>query len=150
MDRSRLLLCLVVLGATPFCAGAGSFRDGRQTVAGPVAAELLRVIDGDTIEVRARIWLDLDLTTRVRLAGIDAPELDGACPEERRLAQIARTSLGATLGLGPVWLSDIRHDKYGGRVVADVLLRDGHSASAAMLASGAAAEWGTTPLWCPP
>jgi hypothetical protein len=46
---------------------------------GPVNAELLRVIDGDTIEVRARIWLGLDLTTRVRLSGIDAPELDGAC-----------------------------------------------------------------------
>lgn len=118
-------------------------------MAGPVVAELLRVIDGDTIEVRARIWLELDLTTRVRLAGIDAPELNGGCAEERRLAQIARTALSDTIGVSPVWLANIRRDKYGGRVIADVLLEDGSSAAAAMLASGAAAEWGSAPLWCP-
>jgi hypothetical protein len=27
---------------------------------GPIPAALVRVIDGDTVEVRARIWLDLD------------------------------------------------------------------------------------------
>ncbi len=117
-------------------------------MAGPVAAELLRVIDGDTIEVRAQIWLELDLTTRVRLAGIDAPELNGACAEERRLAQIARTALGDILGLGPLRLANIRHDKYGGRVIADVLLGNGRNVAAAMLAVGAAAEWGSAPLWC--
>src|SRR3954454_8376143 len=68
---------------------------------GPISAELLRVIDGDTIEVRARIWLDLDLTTRVRLAGIDAPELNGGCAEERRLAGMAKLALAEELGSGP-------------------------------------------------
>ncbi len=91
--------------------------DKRQAVAGPVAAELLRVIDGDTIEVRAKIWLEIDITTRVRLAGIDAPELNGACPEERQLAQGAKAALSDATGSGPVWLADIRHDKYGGRVI---------------------------------
>ena len=115
---------------------------------GPISAELLRVIDGDTIEVRARIWLDLDLTTRVRLAGIDAPELNGGCAEERRLAGMAKLALTEALGAGPVWLADIRRDKYGGRVVAEVMLSDGRNASATMLSSGAAAAWGSTPAWC--
>jgi endonuclease YncB( thermonuclease family) len=148
MHRLRPLHCLL-FGALLLCTGAGSLEDRRQTVTGPVAAELLRVIDGDTIEVRARIWLELDLTTRVRLAGIDAPELNGGCAEERRLAQVARTALGEAIGLGPLRLANIRHDKYGGRVTADVLLEDGSSAAAAMLASGAAAEWGSSPRWCP-
>jgi endonuclease YncB( thermonuclease family) len=117
-------------------------------IVGPVPAELLRVIDGDTIEVRARIWLDLDLTTRVRLAGIDTPELNGGCAEERRLAEMAKSALGEALGLGPIWLTDIRRDKYGGRVVAEVLLSAVRRAFATMLASGAAAEWGSVPNWC--
>ena len=32
-------------------------------------------IDGDTFEARVHLWPGLDLTTRVRLRGIDAPEL---------------------------------------------------------------------------
>jgi micrococcal nuclease len=108
----------------------------------------VRVIDGDTIEVRARIWLDLDLTTRVRLAGIDAPELNGACPEERRLAEAARVALTELLRGGPVWLADIERDKYGARVVADVLTPDGRSASAAVLGAGSAAPWNSAIDWC--
>lgn len=116
---------------------------------GPVAAELVRVIDGDTIEVRAKIWLEIDIMTRVRLAGIDAPELNGACPEERQLAQGAKSALNDAIGPGPVWLANIRHDKYGGRVIADVLLPDGRNVSAAMLASGVVVEWGNATPWCP-
>src|SRR5450759_3535141 len=38
-------------------------------------AEVVRVLDGDTFEARVRIWPGMDVTTRVRLRGIDAPEL---------------------------------------------------------------------------
>jgi endonuclease YncB( thermonuclease family) len=130
------------------CSGLSAAARADSDLPGPIPAELVRVIDGDTIEVRARIWLDLDLTTRVRLAGIDAPELNGACPEEPRLAQAARTALAALLGAGSVWLASIQHDKYGGRVVADVLAADGRSASTAMLEAGTAARWGASPVWC--
>jgi micrococcal nuclease len=148
MARPRRCLSLMLIAALPFCIGAESYGDTSHVVPGPISAELLRVIDGDTIEVRARIWLDLDLTTRVRLAGIDAPELNGGCAEERRLAGMAKLALAETLGSGPVWLADIRRDKYGGRVVAEVMLSDGRNASATMLSSGVAAAWGSTPAWC--
>jgi micrococcal nuclease len=148
MARPRTCLSLMLIAALPFCIGAESYGDTSHVVPGPISAELLRVIDGDTIEVRVRIWLDLDLTTRVRLAGIDAPELNGGCAEERRLAGMAKLALTETLGSGPVWLADIRRDKYGGRVVAEVVLSDGRNASATMLSSGAAAAWGSTPAWC--
>jgi hypothetical protein len=38
-------------------------------------ADVLRVIDGDTFEARVRIWSGFEITTRVRLRAIDAPEL---------------------------------------------------------------------------
>ncbi|MEO5338879.1 MAG: nuclease, partial [Magnetospirillum sp. WYHS-4] len=58
-----------------------------ETLPGPYAAEILRVIDGDTFEARIRLWLNQDLVQKVRLAGIDAPELTGPCPEAGRAAR---------------------------------------------------------------
>ena len=102
-----------------------------EAVRGPIPAEVIRVIDGDTIEVRARIWLDIDVTTRVRLAGIDAPEIHGACNRERERAFVA-TWLAEHV---PIALRDIRRDKYGGRVVADVIATDGDDLAQALLAA---------------
>ena len=95
------------------------FAAAEELIEGPVQAALVRVIDGDTIEVRAHLWLGLELTTRVRLADIDAPELDGSCPAERDLAKSAREFLARSLSSTLV-LYEVRKDKYGGRVVARV------------------------------
>src|SRR6185312_332928 len=38
-------------------------------------ADVLRVIDGDTFEARVHVWPGLDITTKVRLRGVDAPEM---------------------------------------------------------------------------
>ena len=53
-------------------------------------AEVLRVIDGDTFEARLRVWPGLEVVTKVRLAGIDAPELSARCAREHALAAQAR------------------------------------------------------------
>ncbi len=63
------------------------------TIPGPIQAEVLRVIDGDTIEVRAKIWLDQYIETNVRLAGLDAPEMRGKCEREKALARKAKAQL---------------------------------------------------------
>jgi endonuclease YncB( thermonuclease family) len=65
------------------------------------------VIDGDTLAIGAR---------RIRLTGYDAPELDGACEAERRLAQVARGELAAWLNLGAFEMeggADPPRDIYG-------------------------------------
>ena len=62
-------------------------RDGNLTARYP--AEVIQVIDGDTFEARIHLWPGLDVTTRVRLRGIDAPELKAHCPQEREMAEIA-------------------------------------------------------------
>ncbi len=75
-----------------------------------VPIEILRVIDGDTIEVRARIWLDQFLVTRVRLRDIDAPESTGRCPAEVAMAEAARRHLSALAGSGQAYLADVGRD----------------------------------------
>lgn len=109
-----------------------------ETLSGPYTAEVVRVVDGDTVELRVRVWLGLDQTIRVRLRGIDAPEMHGPC---RAAAEVARDALARLLGDGPVVLSRIAHDKFGGRVDATLHAPTGEDASAALLAAGLVRPW---------
>ena len=134
------VLAMFVLSASGFSAVA-------EIVPGPLPADLIRVIDGDTIEVRAHLWLGLELTTRVRLWGIDAPELDGGCPAERDLAKSARDFLAHNLS-PTIVLNDVRQDKYGGRVVARVLTVRGEDVGWLLVANRLALNAGSAPAWC--
>lgn len=114
-------------------------RAGNPEVRHPV--DVIRTIDGDTFEGRVHLPPDLNLTTRVRLRGIDAPELKASCPQELQMAEAATDALRALLGEGDVRIFNIGPDKYGGRVVADVATRRGN-VSTAMVAAGHARSYG--------
>ena len=105
-------------------------------------AEVLRVVDGDTFEARVHVWPGLDITTKVRLRGIDAPELKAMCPQERVQAEAAREALRALLAEGEVGVFAVSLDKYGGRVVADATTRATPNVSSALLAKGVARKYG--------
>lgn len=47
--------------------------------------EVLRVVDGDTIDVAIDLGFDIAFTSRVRLAGIDTPESRTTDKNEKRL-----------------------------------------------------------------
>jgi micrococcal nuclease len=115
-----------------------------------VPVEVLRVIDGDTVEVRATIWLDQQVITRVRLRDIDAPELAGKCPQELRQAVQAREHLAGLLAGQRIFLSDLGRDKYGGRVLGRLLTAEGTEAGTAMLRAGLARPYtgGRRQPWC--
>ena len=81
---------------------------------------MLRVIDGDTFVARVHVWPGIDITTKVRLRGIDAPELRARCEDERMRALAARDGLTQILEEGEVGISRVGQDKYGGRVDAAV------------------------------
>jgi hypothetical protein len=80
---SSLFLILVLIGA-PVQARAA------QTLAGPFSFEVLQVIDGDTFRARVPIWLDQTVTVKIRLSGVDTPEMKGKCPAETARAKLAR------------------------------------------------------------
>ncbi|MFM2281986.1 MAG: hypothetical protein RLZZ444_4217 [Pseudomonadota bacterium] len=116
----------------------------REEIAGPVPAELVSVVDGDTLLVTARPWPQHRIAVLVRIRGIDTPELKSKCNGERRLAEQARKRLteflaekeGRTLAL-----SQISGDKYFGRVVADVSRSDGSDAASMLLGAGLAVTY---------
>jgi endonuclease YncB( thermonuclease family) len=113
-------------------------------------AELIRTIDGDTFEARVHLAPGQDVTTRVRLRGIDAPELKAACAQELRMAQAATDALRDLLGQGEVAIYNIGPDKYQGRVVADVATKRTGNVSAALIAAGHARSYdgGHRNGWC--
>lgn len=114
-------------------------------------AEVLRVLDGDTFEARVHLWPGLDVTTRVRLRGIDAPELKARCGEERARAEAALDALRAILDQGEVGISRVSLDKYGGRVLAEASTRATPDVSAALLGAGTVRRYsgGQRDSWCP-
>jgi endonuclease YncB( thermonuclease family) len=114
-------------------------------------AEVTRVLDGDTFEARVNLWPGLEITTRVRLRGIDAPELKARCNEERVKAEAARDALRAILDQGEVGIGHVTLDKYGGRVVADASTQSTPDVSAALLDAGMARRYagGHRDGWCP-
>lgn len=120
------------------------------TLPGPIPARVIRVVDGDTVEVEAQIWLGQTVQTAVRLRGVDTPELRGKCADERVKAQAARDLLAARVG-PQVMLLDVGFDKYGGRVVARLHSLRGQDMAAELVKAGLARPYdggGRTP-WCP-
>jgi endonuclease YncB( thermonuclease family) len=106
------------------------------------AVDVIRTIDGDTFEARVHLPPDLDLTTRVRLRGIDAPELKASCQQELQMAETATNALRALLAEGGVAIFNVGPDKYAGRVVADAATRRTGNVSTAMLAAGHVRSYG--------
>jgi len=114
------------------------------------AAEVIKVVDGDTIKVRAMIWVDQTVEVSVRLRGIDAPELyRPKCEAEKALAREAKAAVNAASPVGStVTLSRISQDKYGGRVIAAVTTNEGEALSERLLAQGQAIAYGGPKPWC--
>jgi micrococcal nuclease len=133
--RSILSALLMLL---PMAAPALARVNGvRNIVEGPVEAELISVIDGDTLLVNARPWPQHSIAVLVRIRGIDAPEMKSRCKTARRAAERAKQAL-SHLATGRIRLTNISGDKYFGRIVADVTTEKDTDVAAAMIGSGLA------------
>ena len=108
-----------------------------ETLPGPFPAEVIRVYDGDTFQARVRVWLGQDVVVWVRLIGVDTPELGrrAKCPEENEQARAARDYLAGFLGRETVTLSEVKADKYAGRIDAVVTVA-GRDVAKALIAAG--------------
>ena len=129
--------------ARPACAA--------ERIAGPVEADIVEIIDGDSLRVRARVWPGHFVEVILRVRGIDTPELRAACQGERALALAARATLQRLVGREAVTLVNIGGGKYFGRVLADVRLADGSDLTARMLDAAPARIYhgGRRAGWCP-
>ena len=91
---------------------------------------VIRIVDGDTLEI-ANEFLPQELKLFVRVKGIDTPEKTprAKCVKENNLAQKAsnftKNSIeNAQKNHQKITFSEIKWDKYGGRIVAKVMIDD--------------------------
>lgn len=122
MVHLRLILIIMIL------AIAGLLRSdayAAPTLDGPYAAQVMEVLDGDTVRMRVSIWIGQDITTLVRIRGIDTPERSSKCLLEREKAGLATDYLEHTLSGKTVTLHNIGQGKYAGRIVADINIHEG-------------------------
>ena len=86
-------------------------------------AKVIKVYDGDTITVAARLLQHSEVVFRfsVRLRSIDAPEIKGQTEKECQLAVKARDALSALIMGRIIELRNNGKEKYG-RLLADVYI----------------------------
>jgi endonuclease YncB( thermonuclease family) len=125
-------------------------------MAGPAAAAeygwpVLRVIDGDTIEV-ALVGLPPELRqVSVRVLGVDTPETGSraGCAAERALGNRATAYVMRAVASGRVTFEPLGWDKYGGRIDAVVRI-DGRDLAAELIRRGLGRRYdgGKRGGWC--
>jgi endonuclease YncB( thermonuclease family) len=107
----RLLFTLVLLFATP--AYADNYK-------------ILRVLDGDTVEIEAPFLpKPLKPSLLLRMEGIDTPEIGGKakCPLENKLANQAKALVETELkSAKSVNVVLVHWDKFGGRVIGKIFV----------------------------
>ncbi len=117
----------------------------------PLSAISDYVFDGDTFSARVLLKNDSEITVRVRIRSIDAPEIHGMCDSEIVLANKAKARLVQLVPKGTtVKLSHIKDDKYLGRIDADVELSDGRDVGEIMVSEKLARRYkgGHRAGWC--
>lgn len=121
MRPAPLIAALVLALAAP--AAAEVDVTSRSTIfPGPYLAELVDVIDGDTLDMRIAIWPGLVAEYAVRVRGIDTPETRRpGCEEERDAGEAAALAVRDLYGPETrIRLSEVAYDPFSGRVVAEV------------------------------
>lgn len=109
------------------------------------SGKIVRVYDGDTVTIATRISVDGKEIPKifrfnVRLLGIDTPEMRTKNQAEKALAVKARDALNAYIMNKTVTLQSVSYDKYG-RILADILTKDGVNISDWMISNGYAVKY---------
>ena len=109
-------------------------------------AKLIKVIDGDTIDAMIDLGFSMWVKKRIRLAGIDTPEIRTRDQEEKKRGFLAKARLtkvlesngnefllishgvgkyGRCLGELRIAKNYIRSEKYHGKVINEMLVKEG-------------------------
>ncbi len=88
----------------------------------PTPVHVSHVVDGDTFHVFVTLRSGEIVRAPLRIRGIDTPEMQGACEEEKHLAHEAARALSELLASSDVLVDTISTDKYE-RILARVLVQ---------------------------
>lgn len=131
----KVLLMMLVIAAIPALSPAAS----QITESAIYNFEITRIIDGDTVAFRADFLpAPLKPELSLRVWGVDTPEKSwrAQCDQEKQLGEAAsRFTTEQIENATTVEISILKWDKYGGRVLGDVII-DGNSLTEMLLEQG--------------
>lgn len=129
----------------------GSFISLFSVSAYAVPATVSYIVDGDTFSASVLLKEDIKISVRVRIRNIDTPEIHGQCQSEIDMGQKAKLRLGQLLPIGStVELTEIKDDKYLGRIDANVISKNGLDIGEIMVKENLAHKYkgGKRKPWC--
>ena len=145
-NMKKILLLLALIPAL-------TFAQPKERPSVTYDAVITRVIDGDTVAFEAK-WLPdpLKKELSIRVYGVDTPEKSfrAKCDNEAKMGEAATAFTKDMIKNSRVRkITLIDWDKYGGRVLGDVVL-DGQSLRAALIQKGFAREYygDAKTSWC--
>lgn len=101
-------------------------------------ATLLNVVDGDTVDMDVDMGFSVRIKQRLRLYGIDTPEINSKDPIERELAMQAKQFVLDQLKAGSSYtINTYKDDKYG-RLLAEVFVAPFKTLNAMLIEAGLA------------
>ena len=131
-----------------FLLCASALTSSAEQITGPIEADVIRVIDGDTIEVNAHVWVGQYVRTKVRLLGVDTPEIRRPkCEAERAVGQEAKAFVEASVG-NKVKLYDVKMGSFGGRVIARLETESGVDLGQTLTENALAVAYKADEPWC--
>ena len=140
-ERIKLITMTILISTASIFASAGFAAEKPQVI---YDFPITRIIDGDTVAFEANFLPEpLKQELSIRVFGVDTPEKSwrGSCDAEKALGDEASSFTKLFIASGTViQVSIMSWDKYGGRVLGDVIV-DGVSLRYALLENGYAREY---------
>lgn len=104
-------------------------------------AKIVKVVDGDTVDAVVDLGFTVSVKVRLRLYGIDTPELKGISTDQKTLARSARDYLEGAVLNEQVEIETVKTlDKYG-RWLATIFLFGEINVNKMMVEEGLAVEY---------
>ncbi len=137
--KTIVILVSIVIG-TVLAASEKPIKQKKNEISTPEQARVGYVVDGDTFAAEVLLASGTEISVRVRIMQIDAPEMDARCDAEAVAALASKNRLKELLPKGKIIrLQKIKDDKYLGRIdayvydgdidIGDVMVREGHARS---------------------
>ena len=112
-----------------------SAAEGNPAMSARHVATVVSVYDGDTITVDVVLWPGLTWRGKVRLRGVDTPEIQTKSSAEKKRALLARDFVRERIG-ETIYLENVKLGNFAGRVVATVRLQDGSDLAKVLIREG--------------
>lgn len=143
MKKTIVVTLMLALISTVSAKDFGTVHIGKR--------DIVDVYDGDTFFINMPSCPPV-LCKRigVRINGIDSPEINGKCPEEKNLAALAKVKLEERILSGSVFeIRKVKREKYG-RLLGDFFV-DNQDIAAWMVANNLARHYNGKERqgWCP-